>query len=228
MNHPALHTTPFRPASDRRWPFPSPLPVFEFESWPFVERGAALRVYPGEIVRISGGSARSRQALLLAAAGSGACGAGAGAGGDAGGRRVAQVFFGDTLPAAATVAASVALPLVRGGLPIDAALARARLELDGLGAADLSDRRPESLSAHERRLALLAAALAQRPALLVIEQAESQLEPVEVSSLRLALWYLASNHDACVVMTTDHPRLIASADRHLDLDRYAPLARAAA
>ncbi|MDE1925948.1 MAG: hypothetical protein KGI36_02015, partial [Burkholderiales bacterium] len=101
-----------------------------------------------------------------------------------------------------------------------------RLELDGLGAAALAPRRPESLSARERRLALLAAALAQRPALLVIEQAESQLEPLEVSSLRLALWYLASNHDACVVMTTDHPRLIASADRHLDLDRHTARATA--
>ncbi|MDE2504273.1 MAG: hypothetical protein KGL18_15015, partial [Burkholderiales bacterium] len=71
MNPTALHTTPFSAAPDRRWPFPTPRPVLELEPLPGAH-DAGLCAYAGEIVRISGGSARARQALLLAAAAGGA------------------------------------------------------------------------------------------------------------------------------------------------------------
>jgi predicted ABC-type transport system involved in lysophospholipase L1 biosynthesis ATPase subunit len=191
----------------------------------------SLQAHAGEIVHLGGGTALARLRLLTRAAGfeigsSGRC--------ELVGlaqreldttqrvawleQHVARVLLGDKLPAAASVQASVALPLVRQGMQIHDALTRAALTLDELGAGGLAAQTPASLSASDSRIALLARALAMRPQLLVLEHPEAGLAAAAVSALRLALWALCSTFDSCVVMSSDHPRLLASADRYIDLD----------
>ncbi len=195
----------------------------------------SLQAHAGEILHLGGGTALARLRLLTRAAGfegvEMACSSGHCAIGglalhelDPAQRHalrqhhVAHVLLGDTLPAAASVQASVALPLVQQGLQIHDALTRAALSLDELGAGHLADLAPSDLSASDTRITLLARALAQRPPLLVLEHPEAGLSASAVSALRLALWALCSSFDTCVVMSSDHPRLVASADRYIDLD----------
>jgi putative ABC transport system ATP-binding protein len=134
-------------------------------------------------------------------------------------RHVGRVLACDHLPEAASVLAAVALPLVRQGVAVGDARARAELELDALGVAALAGQRPEALSRPEARMVLLARALVTRPRLLVLEQPEADLSATAVSALRLALWALSSAFGSCVLMSSGHPRLLASADRFVDLDR---------
>ena len=195
----------------------------------------SLQAHAGEILHLGGGTAMARLRLLTRAAGfdgvemacsSGHCTIGGVALHELDNAQrqalrqhhVAHVLLGDTLPAAASVQASVALPLVQQGLQIHDALTRAALSLDELGAGRLAPLAPASLSASDTRIALLARALAQRPQLLVLEHPEAGLSAAAVSALRLALWALCSRFDTCVVMSSDHPRLVASADRYIDLD----------
>jgi predicted ABC-type transport system involved in lysophospholipase L1 biosynthesis ATPase subunit len=133
-------------------------------------------------------------------------------------RAVSRVLGCDHLAEAATVLAAVALPLVRQGSGLGDARARAALELDSLGCGHLVERRPDTLDGPESRLVLLARAMVTRPRLLVLEHPEQALSPTEVSSLRLALWSLSSAFGTCVLMSSGHARLLASADRFIDLD----------
>jgi predicted ABC-type transport system involved in lysophospholipase L1 biosynthesis ATPase subunit len=191
----------------------------------------SLQAHAGEILHLGGGTAMARLRLLTRAAGfeigsSGRCAMGGVALHELDDAQrhtlrqhhVTHVLLGDTLPAAASVQASVALPLVQQGLQIHDALTRAALSLDELGAGHLAHLSPSDLSASEARMALLARALAQRPQLLVLEHPEAGLSASAVSALRLALWALCSSSDTSVVMSSDHPRLVASADRYIDLD----------
>jgi predicted ABC-type transport system involved in lysophospholipase L1 biosynthesis ATPase subunit len=187
--------------------------------------------YPGEIVHLSGGSQAAQLRVLAMAAGFGPCGSGRCEvlGRDLHDlrdeerralreRAVSRVLGCDHLTAAANVLAAVALPLVRQGCGLGDARARAELELESLGCGHLCGRRPDTLDAPESRQALLARALVTRPRLLVLEHPEQALSPVQVSSLRLALWSLSSAFGTCVLMTSQHARLLASADRFIDLD----------
>jgi putative ABC transport system ATP-binding protein len=226
---PALQTQPPRPARPAR---ELSSPVLRVQAVGLGETRLSFSAHSGEIVHVSGGSPMTRLRLLAMAAGFDQAGSG---------RceilgldlqqlepaerralreaHIARVLCCDQLPNAASVVASVALPLVRQGMPITDALARAALELDALGAGDLAPRHPETLQRHEARLALIARATVTRPRLLVLEQPEEMLSPTAVSAVRLSLWALASTFGSCVLMSTAHQRLIASADRHIDLDR---------
>jgi putative ABC transport system ATP-binding protein len=192
----------------------------------------SLSAYAGEIVHLGGGSPMARLRVLAMAAGFGPGGSGRcevlGQDFQAVSetqrrawreRHVARVLACDHLHEAASVLAAVALPLVRQGVPLADARARAELELDALGAGHLAAARPDALPRPDARLVLLARALVMRPRLLVLEQPETDLPPAAVSSVRLALWALSSAFGTCVLMSTSHPRLLASADRFVDLDR---------
>jgi predicted ABC-type transport system involved in lysophospholipase L1 biosynthesis ATPase subunit len=196
------------------------------------EASLNLSAYAGEIVHLGGGSPTARLRVLAMAAGFGPCGSGhcevlghdLHELGEAQRRllrerHVARVLACDHLPEAATVLAAVALPLVRQGVALLDARARAELELDALGVAALAARRLDALSRPEVRMVLLARALVTRPRLLVLEEPETELSPTAVSAVRLALWALSSAFGSCVLMSSCHPRLLASADRFVDLDR---------
>jgi predicted ABC-type transport system involved in lysophospholipase L1 biosynthesis ATPase subunit len=196
------------------------------------EASLNLSAYAGEIVHLGGGSPTTRLRVLAMAAGfgSGASGHCEVLGHDLHElgdtqrrtlreRHVARVLACDHLPEAASVLAAVALPLVRQGVALIDARARAELELDALGVAPLAARRLDALTRPEVRMVLLARAMVTRPRLLVLEEPETELSPTAVSAVRLALWALSSAFGSCVLMSSSHPRLLASADRFVDLDR---------
>jgi putative ABC transport system ATP-binding protein len=93
----------------------------------------------------------------------------------------------------------------------------AALELDALGLSDLMHRRPAALTPDARRLVLIARALVGRRRLVVVEQPETDLSPTQITAVRLSLWTAAALHGCCVLMTTGHPRLAASANRSVPL-----------
>ena len=227
--NPAWGALPSRSAAVPMQPTP---PVLRLRDVGVGDAVLSLSAYPGEMVHLGGGSQLARLRVLAMAAGFGPCGSGRC---EVLGRdlhelrdedrrwlrehRIARVLSCDHLAEADTVLAAVTLPLVRQGVPLADARARAELELDALGATALVPRRPSALSLPESRLALQARALVTRPRLLVLEQPETELAPSAVSALRLALWSLSSAFGTCVLMSTSHPRLVASADRQVDLDR---------
>ncbi len=207
-------------------------PVLRLRDVGVGETSLNLSAYAGEIVHLGGGSQMARLRVLAMAAGFGPGGSGhcevlghdLHELGEAQRRtlrerHVARVLACDHLPEAASVLAAVALPLVRLGVTLGDARARAELELDALGVGPLAQQRPDALSRPDARMVLLARALVTRPRLLVLEQPETDLSPTAVSALRLALWALSSAFGSCVLMSTHHPRLLASADRYVDLDR---------
>jgi putative ABC transport system ATP-binding protein len=217
------------------WPgalTPSP-PVLRLRDVGVGETRLSLSAYAGDIVHLGGGSPIARLRVLAMAAGFGPCGSGHCEilGHDlremAEAQRrslregqVARVLACDHLSLAGSALEAVALPLVRLGCPDHDAWARAELELDALGASHLAAARPDTLPLPDARLVLLARALVMRPRLLVLEQPETDLSAPAVSALRLALWALSSAFGTCVLLSTDHPRLLASADRYVDLDRH--------
>lgn len=71
----------------------------------------------------------------------------------------------------------VAFPLENRGVPRAAIRGRVRALLLALGVADLAGRRVLTLSGGERRMVALAAALAPRPRLLVLDEATTGLDP---------------------------------------------------
>ncbi len=218
-------------------------PVLRLRRVP-IDAGAAtggrldLDAWPGELLHLGGGSHVQRLMLLRLAAGlarplHGQCRV---LGQDTGvhtGVRTAgiphlprwpahmlrHVLHDEALPAQLSVPDFVAQPLLADGLDAAQARTRAELELYLLGASRLRQRRPESLSMLEARQVRLAHATVARPALLVLAWPDRGLGADAARALRLVLTTLACTFGSCVLLTSDDPRLQASADRHIDLDR---------
>ena len=115
--------------------------------------------------------------------------------------------------------AEIALPLEHRGMP-EVAVARAVEETAlELGIAHLLDRRTDTLSGGELQRVALAAALVTRPALLVLDEPTSQLDPVAGDEL---VWLLRrlNEESGTAVLLAEHrlERCLAAADRVLALE----------
>lgn len=132
-------------------------------------------------------------------------------------RHIGRALLGDTLDPQLTALGNVAvarrLVQPRAGDDFDLAA----LELDALGLSDVMHRRPAMLGPAEQRLVLIARALVGRRRLVVVEQPEDGLSALQITAVRLSLWTAAALHGCCVLMSTDHPRLAASANRGVPL-----------
>jgi len=120
------------------------------------------------------------------------------------------------------VQAEIALPLEQRGAG-EAEVARAVEEVAlTLGVADLLERRTESLSGGELQRVALAAALVHRPALLLLDEPTSQLDPVAGDEL---IWLLRRLNEewGTAVVVAEHrlERCLAAADRVLVLEEGA-------
>jgi putative ABC transport system ATP-binding protein len=215
------------------------MPVLRLQAVGLGAARLSFSAYAGEIVCLQGGTPALRLRLLWLAAGhaqggSGSCellgheihGLHSGALRALREQQVGQVLAGDTLPRLPTVLDCVAQPLLQRGVPWREALSRAALELDALGATPLAQCCPASLAPAQAHLVLLARASAPRPRLLVLERPEAGLPPTALSAVRLGLWALSSAFKTCVLMSTEHPRLAATADRCIDIDRDTDAGRA--
>ncbi|MEK8051689.1 hypothetical protein AACH10_15670 [Ideonella sp. DXS22W] len=132
-------------------------------------------------------------------------------------RHIGRALLGDALDPQLTALGNVAVArrLVQPDAGDDFDLAA--LELDALGLSDVMHRRPAQLAAAEQRLVLIARALVGRRRLVVVEQPEAGLSALQITAVRLSLWTAAALHGCCVLMSTDHPRLAASANRGVPL-----------
>lgn len=132
-------------------------------------------------------------------------------------RHIGRALLDDALDPALTALGNVAVArrLVAPQAGDDFDLAA--LELDALGLSDVMHRRPSALAPAEQRLVLIARALVGRRRLVVVEQPEAGLSALQITAVRLSLWTAAALHGCCVLMSTDHPRLAASANRGVPL-----------
>jgi energy-coupling factor transporter ATP-binding protein EcfA2 len=118
------------------------------------------------------------------------------------------------------VRAEIELPLESRGMR-GAALARTVEETAlALGIADLLERPVRTLSGGELQRVALAAALAARPGLLLLDEPTSQLDPVGAEELLAQLRRLNEDHGTTVVLAEQRlERCLAAADRVIALEQ---------
>jgi energy-coupling factor transport system ATP-binding protein len=192
-------------------------------------RDVSLAVAPGELVVLAGGSAAGKSTLLRAAAGlvphfHGGTFAGEARCGGLSTREhgpaelsaVAGSLFQDpeTQVVMGSVRAEIAFPLEGRG-DSAAAVARGVEEVAlALGIARLLDRRTADLSGGELQRVALAAALARRPPLLLLDEPTSQLDPVAGDELVWLLRRLNEEWGTAIVLAEHRlERCLAAADR---------------
>jgi energy-coupling factor transport system ATP-binding protein len=117
-----------------------------------------------------------------------------------------------------TVRAELAFPLEnRGASPPDVARGVEEAAL-ALGIAHLLGRTPESLSGGELQRVALGAAIAGRPALIVLDEPTSQLDPVAGDELIGGLRRLNEDHDTAILIAEHRlERCLGLADRVIAL-----------
>ena len=85
------------------------------------------------------------------------------------------------------------------------ARARAQAELDALGIGDLAGRRPSALSNGQAQRAALARALATDPAVLLLDEPLSALDPTTRADVRAGLAHRLAGFDGVTVLVTHDP-----------------------
>ncbi len=177
---------------------------FGYETERPVLRAITLEVRAGERVAIVGGNGAGKSTLLWCLLGlhraSGVIRLFGGA--PAGARHRLGVVFQNPedqlfMP---TILEDVALPLYNRGLPREAAWARAREALAGVGLEAEADRPARRLSLGQRKRAAIAAALAMRPELLLMDEPTAELDGRSVRQLAdlmetLQLTLVVTGHD---------------------------------
>ena len=219
---------------------PEPILIAESFSYSYPESarpaldGVSLELAPGSFTILAGESGSGKSTLLRAACGIVPHFHGGEASGefsvagmsvrDHGPSELSQVcgtLFQDpeSQVVMSGVRAEIALALEHRGAP-PAAVARAVEEAAlALGVAHLLDRRADTLSGGELQRVALAASLAHRPALLLLDEPTSQLDPVAGDEL---IWLLRRLNEewGTTVVIAEHrlERCLPAADRAIALD----------
>jgi energy-coupling factor transport system ATP-binding protein len=127
-----------------------------------------------------------------------------------------------------SVRAELSLPLEHRGDPASAVARAVEETALGLGVAHLLERRTATLSGGELQRVAIAAATAHRPALLLLDEPTSQLDPVAGDELIWLLRRLNEEWGTTVVLSEHRlERCLPAADRVLALDRGAVVCDAA-
>jgi energy-coupling factor transport system ATP-binding protein len=195
---------------------------------------ASLEIAPGEFVLLAGRSASGKSTLLKAACGlvphfhggeieGNVTVAGLDAIESGPGELAAVVGYvaqdPETQVVSTTVAAEIELPLeMRGDDPASRARAVEEVAL-ALAIPHLLDRTVDTLSGGELQRVALAAALATRPSLVLLDEPTSQLDPVAGDEL---IWLLRRLNEewGVAVLLAEHrlERCLAAADRVIAMD----------
>jgi energy-coupling factor transporter ATP-binding protein EcfA2 len=118
-----------------------------------------------------------------------------------------------------TVRAELGFPLENQGQPPGAVARGVEEAALALGIAHLLDRATATLSGGELQRVALGAALVGRPALIVLDEPTSQLDPVAGDELIASLRRLNEDYDATILLAEHRlERCLAAADRVLALD----------
>ena len=193
----------------------------------------SLSVEPGELVLLAGGSGSGKSTLLRAAAGlvphfHGGTFAGrvrtggldTRAHGPAELSAVAGTLFQDpeTQVVMSTVRAELAFPLENRGWAAPAVARGVEEAALALGLAGLLDRQTHELSGGELQRVALAAALAGRPRLLLLDEPTSQLDPVAGDELLGVLRRLNEEWGTAILLAEHRlERCLPAADRVIEL-----------
>jgi energy-coupling factor transport system ATP-binding protein len=193
----------------------------------------SLAVEPGELVLLAGGSGSGKSTVLRAAAGlvphfHGGTFAGRVRTGDLDTRQhgpaelsaVAGTLFQDpeTQVVMGTVRAELAFPLENRGWTAPAVARGVEEAALALGLAGLLDRPTHELSGGELQRVALAAALAGRPRLLLLDEPTSQLDPVAGDELLGVLRRLNEEWGTAILLAEHRiERCLPAADRVIEL-----------
>ncbi|WP_051324878.1 ABC transporter ATP-binding protein [Candidatus Solirubrobacter pratensis] len=196
-------------------------------------RDVSLAVEPGELVLLAGGSGSGKSTLLRAAAGlvphfHGGTFAGRVLTGGLDTREhgpaelaaVAGTLFQDpeTQVVMGTVRAELAFPLENRGWAAPAVARGVEEAALALGLAGLLDRATHELSGGELQRVALAAALAGRPRLLLLDEPTSQLDPVAGDELLGVLRRLNEEWGTAILLAEHRiERCLPAADRVIEL-----------
>jgi ABC-type lipoprotein export system ATPase subunit len=189
-------------------------------------RGAWLTVAPGELVAVVGPSGSGKSTLLGIASGLTAPTAGRVlvAGHDLGAadeslradlrrRHIGIVMQRDNLVPFLSALENVELALDPRGTADPRARATALLERVGL--RDRLHHRPGQLSGGEQQRAAVALALANSPAVLLVDEPTGELDSVNAAAIARLLVELHREHDTAIVLVTHDEELAKQADRRV-------------
>jgi putative ABC transport system ATP-binding protein len=132
-------------------------------------------------------------------------------------RRVSYVFQSFALLPALSAAENVELPLRLLATPPaqrDARVAEL-LELVGLDAH--ANQRPAELSGGQQQRVALARSLANRPDVLIADEPTGQLDSRTADAMMMLIAELVHNQNVAAIMTTHDPKMVAAADRVLEM-----------
>jgi putative ABC transport system ATP-binding protein len=117
-----------------------------------------------------------------------------------------------------TALENVELALVPAGVVPAERRSRARAQLERLGLAEHSARRPAQLSGGQQQRVALARALVGRPKLLLADEPTASLDRATADSALADLKALAAEEGLAILVSTHDSRCLAAADRVITLE----------
>jgi energy-coupling factor transport system ATP-binding protein len=100
-------------------------------------------------------------------------------------------------------------------VPVDEILERIKWALDVVRLSGFEDRLPTALSGGQKQRLAIAAGIAMRPSILVLDEATSQLDPVGVKEVLSVVKELNEKYGMTIVMATDHSEEVARVASHV-------------
>jgi putative ABC transport system ATP-binding protein len=132
-------------------------------------------------------------------------------------RRVSYVFQSFALLPALSAAENVELPLRLLATPPEQRDARVAELLELVGLEAHANQRPAELSGGQQQRVALARALANRPDVLIADEPTGQLDSRTADAMMMLIAELVHNQNVAAIMTTHDPKMVAAADRVLEM-----------
>ncbi|EHI73426.1 cobalt transporter ATP-binding subunit [Streptococcus criceti] len=131
-------------------------------------------------------------------------------------RQIGMVFQNpDNQFVGATVADDVAFGLENQGLPYEEMKVRVREALDLVGMSDFAEREPARLSGGQKQRVAIAGIVAMRPAILILDEATSMLDPEGRLELMATIQTVRNQYAMTVISITHDLDEVAMSDRVL-------------
>ncbi|HTN56760.1 MAG TPA: ABC transporter ATP-binding protein [Protaetiibacter sp.] len=132
-------------------------------------------------------------------------------------RRVSYVFQSFALLPALSAAENVELPLRLLATPPEQRDARVAELLELVGLEAHANQRPAELSGGQQQRVALARALANRPDVLIADEPTGQLDSRTADAMMMLIAELVHDQKVAAIMTTHDPKMVAAADRVLEM-----------